>query len=122
MIWHYPGFPSLVVTYSTSTDFFFSGHMALATVVASELTAHGASRWKQAMAWIFAGVQAFVILSMRFHYVSDVVTGCFAAVTATQFADALGRRLDERFAPWTVRPADECGYRPVLAALGDEQA
>jgi hypothetical protein len=36
MIWRYPGFPSLMVTYSTSTDFFFSGHMALATVLATE--------------------------------------------------------------------------------------
>jgi hypothetical protein len=47
MIWRYPGFPSLVVTYSTSTDFFFSGHMALATALATELTAQRAPRWKQ---------------------------------------------------------------------------
>ena len=121
MIWHYPGFPSLVVTYSTSSDFFFSGHMALATVLASELTAHGAQRGKQAMVWTIAGAQAFVILSMRFYYVSDMVMGCFAAVAPTQLADALGHRLDERFAPWAVRPAD-VWLSPLRAALGEEPA
>ena len=30
MIWHYPGFPSLLVTYSVAGDFFFSGHTAIA--------------------------------------------------------------------------------------------
>ena len=45
MIWHYPGFPSIMVTYSTSTDFFFSGHMALATLLAMELTVQRAPRW-----------------------------------------------------------------------------
>ena len=48
MIWRYPGFPTIVVTYSTSTDFFFSGHMALATLLAAELTAQRAPRLKQA--------------------------------------------------------------------------
>jgi hypothetical protein len=102
MIWRYPGFPTLVVTYSTSTDFFFSGHMALAALIATEVTAQGAPRWKQALAWGVAGAQAVVILAMRFHYITDVVAGCLAAVAATQLADALGRRLDERFAPWST--------------------
>lgn len=102
MIWHYPGFPTVVVTYSTSTDFFFSGHMALATLLATELTAQRATRWKQIVAWAVVAVQAFIILSMRFHYVTDVVAGLLAAVAATGLADALGRRLDERFAPWAT--------------------
>jgi len=37
MIWHNPGFPSLFVTYSVSTDFFFSGHTAIAVYGAAEL-------------------------------------------------------------------------------------
>jgi hypothetical protein len=115
MIWRYPGFPSLMVTYNTSTDFFFSGHMALATVIAAELTAQGAPRGKQALAWTVAAVQAIVILSMRFHYLTDVVTGCLAAIAAMQLATMLGRRLDERFAPWSSRPTPEVGQQvPAL--------
>lgn len=101
MIWHYPGFPSIVVTYSTSSDFFFSGHMALATLLAAELTAHGAARSKQAIAWAVTGIQAFVILSMRFHYVTDVVTGFLAAIAATLVASKIGGWIDQRFAPWS---------------------
>ena len=36
MIWHYPGIPSLLVTYEVATDFFFSGHTGLAVVGAIE--------------------------------------------------------------------------------------
>ncbi|HUR36067.1 MAG TPA: phosphatase PAP2-related protein [Vicinamibacterales bacterium] len=102
MIWHYPGVPTIVVTYSTSTDFFFSGHMALATLLAAELTAQRAPRLKQFMAWGIAFAQALVILSMRFHYFTDVVAGCLAAVAAIQLAQACGRRLDARLAPWST--------------------
>ena len=101
MIWHYPGFPSIVVTYSTSSDFFFSGHMALATLLAAELTAHRAARWKQGVAWVVIGLQALVILSMRFHYVTDVVTGFLAAIAATQMANKIGAWVDKRYAPWS---------------------
>ena len=31
-IWHYPGFPSLLVTYSVAHDCFFSGHTAIAVL------------------------------------------------------------------------------------------
>ncbi len=30
MIWHYPGFPSLFVTYNVANDYFFSGHTGIA--------------------------------------------------------------------------------------------
>jgi len=120
MIWHYPGFPTLVVTYSTSSDFFFSGHMALATLLATELTAQRAPRWKQTVAWAVTCAQAVIILSMRFHYVTDVVAGFLAAVTATQLAGALGRRLDERFAPWSSAGAHAA--RPERDLLSAEEA
>jgi hypothetical protein len=116
MIWRYPGFPTIVVTYSTSTDFFFSGHMALATLLATELTAQRASRAKQAVAWGIALAQAVVILSMRFHYLTDVAAGCLAAVAATQLADACGRRLDARFAPWSMTAEAGRGRGPRLPA------
>jgi hypothetical protein len=112
LLWHYPGFPSLVVTYGASSDFFFSGHMALSTLFAMELSIQGAKRWKQIVAWGAIGLHVFVILSMRFHYVQDVVAGFLAAIVAALVARAVGRRLDERvagwFAPWnraTVSPA-----------------
>src|SRR5712692_9286306 len=38
MVWHYPGFPSLLVTYHVANDFFFSGHTAIAVFGAIELS------------------------------------------------------------------------------------
>jgi hypothetical protein len=114
LIWRYPGFPSVVVTYGTSNDFFFSGHMALATLLATELMAQRAPRWKQLLAWSMILVQALIILSMRFHYITDVVTGFLAAVAATQLAEVLGSWVDARFAPWSL-PTIEPAALPVAA-------
>ena len=41
MIWRAPGFPSLLVTYGTATDLFFSGHTAIAVYGALELARLG---------------------------------------------------------------------------------
>src|SRR5207245_6427693 len=38
MIWHYPGFPSLLVTYHVANDFFFSGHSAIAVCWSIEVS------------------------------------------------------------------------------------
>jgi hypothetical protein len=38
MIWHDPGFPSLLVTDHVANDFFFSGHTAIALFGALELS------------------------------------------------------------------------------------
>ena len=37
LIWHYPGFPSLFVTYGVANDYFFSGHTGIAVLGAIEL-------------------------------------------------------------------------------------
>ena len=42
MIWRHPGFPSLLVTYGTASDLFFSGHTAIAVYRVSRV---GTCRW-----------------------------------------------------------------------------
>src|SRR5207249_6267871 len=49
MIWHYPGFPSLLVTYHVANDFFFSGHTAIAVFGTVELSRFR-RRWLTAVA------------------------------------------------------------------------
>jgi hypothetical protein len=89
MIWRYPGFPSLLVTYHVANDFFFSGHTALAVVGAIELMRIGGP------AWIPIGVAIIVIectavLVLRAHYTMDVFTGAivahYAAILAAEWA------------------------------------
>src|ERR1700683_47430 len=47
-IWHYPGFPSLLVTYGVSNDYFFSGHTAIAVLAVTEIARMG-KRWLTAL-------------------------------------------------------------------------
>jgi len=83
MIWHYPGFPSLIVTYFTTYDFFFSGHTATATIAALEIGYRNLkSKIYLMISILMVIIQVFFILSMRFHYTADAITGIFAAVTA----------------------------------------
>ena len=81
MIWRYPGFPSLLVTYGTSNDFFFSGHTAIAVLGAIEI-AHTLPLWMGVAAAVVACLEALVVLTLRAHYSMDI----FGAVVAAFFA------------------------------------
>ena len=94
MIWHDPGWPSLMVTYDVATDFFFSGHTALAVVGAIELARVGGRRWL-ILGVVIVFFEAATVLVMRAHYTMDVFTGAVAARYATILA--------KRWAPWCDR-------------------
>jgi hypothetical protein len=79
IIWHYPGFPSLLVTYGVANDFFFSGHTAIAVFAATELARLG-RRWLTVTAVLVVIFEVIVVLVLRAHYTIDVVTGILAAL------------------------------------------
>jgi PAP2 superfamily protein len=91
IIWRSTGVPTLLVTYDVATDFFFSGHTALAVLGAVELTRFGNHRW------LYLGVaiivfEVFAVLVLRAHYTMDVFTGAVAARYASMLA--------ARWSPW----------------------
>jgi hypothetical protein len=45
MVWHYPGFPSLFVTYNVANDYFFSGHTGIAVLGAIHGSPRSPSSW-----------------------------------------------------------------------------
>lgn len=90
MVWHDPGFPSLLVTYHVATDFFFSGHTGIAILGAVELARIGGRRWLY-VGIAIAAFEATTVLVLRAHYTMDVFTGAVAARYATLLAS--------RFAP-----------------------
>ena len=93
MIWRDPGFPSLLVTYGVTTDFFFSGHTGLAVLGAVELARLGGRRW------MYLGIaivifEAMTVLVLRAHYTMDVFTGAVAARYATLLASRMAPNCD----------------------------
>lgn len=92
-IWRDPGFPSLLVTYGTSNDFFFSGHTAISVLGALQL-AHVAPPWLAATGGIVAAMEAATVIILRAHYTMDVFTAVFVAWGADKLAHHLAPALD----------------------------
>jgi hypothetical protein len=93
MIWRNPGFPSLLVTYGTSNDLFFSGHTAIAVYAALELgSRYGGSGIAAGAA--LALIEMATVLVLRAHYTLDVFAGAVTALWVWSVAQALAPRVD----------------------------
>lgn len=79
IIWHYPGVPSLLVTYGVANDFFFSGHTAIAVFGAIELS-RLRKAWLTALAIFIVIFEIATVIVLRAHYTMDVFTGILAAL------------------------------------------
>ena len=94
-IWHYPGFPSLLVTYGVANDFFFSGHTSIAVLGATELARPG-KRWLTSLAVLIAVFEIATVIILRAHYTMDVFTGAVAALYAAYLAGRIAAPIDRR--------------------------
>jgi len=86
MIWHYPGFPSLLVTYGVSNDFFFSGHTAIAVFGATEL-ARFHKPWLTFGAILLVLFEVAAVIVLRAHYTMDIFTGLLAALSVAAISE-----------------------------------
>jgi hypothetical protein len=93
MIWHYPGFPSLLVTYHIANDFFFSGHTAIAVFGAMELSRLHRN-WVTAAAVLLVFFEVATVLILRAHYTMDVFAGIVAALWIANLSERISPRLD----------------------------
>ena len=93
MIWHYPGFPSLLVTYSVAGDFFFSGHTAIAVFAAVEIV-RLKKAWLTAIAVLIVMFEILTVLVLRAHYTMDVFTGLVVALWVASFVGWLSTPID----------------------------
>lgn len=98
MIWHYPGFPSLLVTYNVGNDFFFSGHTAIAVFGGIELARLG-KRWLAIVAVAIVLFEIATVLILRAHYTMDVFTGILAALCVARFCTVVSPRIDALLNP-----------------------
>jgi len=93
LLWHYPGFPSLFVTYNVANDYFFSGHTGIAVLGAVELSKLR-KPWLTALAVTVVMFEAVTVLILRAHYTMDVFTGALTALWAATVCDVLAPRID----------------------------
>ena len=94
MIWHDPGFPSLLVTYHVANDFFFSGHTAIAVFGAIELS-RLRRNWLTVFAVLIVIFEVATVLVLRAHYTMDVFTGIVAALWIASLSERLSPRIDQ---------------------------
>jgi hypothetical protein len=95
MIWHYPGFPSLLVTYGVANDYFFSGHTAIAVFAATELARLG-RRWLMLLAVVIVLFEAASVVVLRAHYTMDIFTAILAALYVAHLSERISPALDLR--------------------------
>lgn len=103
MIWHYPGFPSLFVTYHIANDYFFSGHTGIAVFGAIELSRFR-KNWLTVLAASVVVFEIVTVLALRAHYTMDVFTGLVAALWVATVCDQLAPRIDGRLSPASPKP------------------
>jgi membrane-associated phospholipid phosphatase len=96
MIWHYPGFPSLLVTYNVANDFFFSGHTAIAVFSALEI-AQLRKLWLTAIAVVVVLFEVAAVIVLRAHYTMDIFTGLLAALWVAQMSRDVAPKIDRLF-------------------------
>ncbi len=94
-IWHYPGFPSILVTYGVANDYFFSGHTAIAVLGAVEL-ARTQRRSLTILGICIVIFEAGTVLILRAHYTMDVFTGLITGLYASQLINRLLNPLEKR--------------------------
>jgi len=93
IIWRYPGFPSVLVTYGVASDFFFSGHTAIAVFSAMELGRFH-RHWLTAIAIFIVLFEISTVIVLRAHYTMDVFTGIVAALWVGYLCDQIAPRID----------------------------
>jgi hypothetical protein len=101
-IWHYPGFPSLLVTYGVSNDYFFSGHTAIAVLGVTEI-ARVRRRWLTTLAMLIALFEIAAVLILRAHYTMDVFTGIVTGLYAAHLAGLISITLRGNKIPGELR-------------------
>jgi len=94
MIWHHPGFPSLLVTYGVPNDLFFSGHTAIAVLGACVL-GKSFPRVGIPLGLLIAFFEIATVVLLRAHYTMDIFTGAITALYIWTVAKRLGPHIDK---------------------------
>jgi membrane-associated phospholipid phosphatase len=75
MVWYHPTFPTILVAYDRTSDFFFSGHTGHTLLLLLEVYALNMPKWIKIFMKIELAFMIFMLISSRVHYTLDVIGG-----------------------------------------------
>lgn len=91
-IFSYPGFPSLFVSYKSTNDFFFSGHVGFPLLCAYE--SRNVKFWFLYVGIFISVYMAFLMISTRGHYSIDIYFGFIFVIYIIRVSKFLCEYLD----------------------------
>lgn len=87
-LFEYPGFPSLVVPYYSTSDYFFSGHVSLPIIIAHEFWVDGGKyRFIAYFEYLTAIFEAVMMIFVRGHYSIDLYAGIIFSLLSCKITD-----------------------------------
>jgi hypothetical protein len=93
IIWHDPGFPSLLQNYGITNDLYFSGHAGISLIGALELMSFR-KKWLTMIGFFIFGLESFLVLTLQMHYTMDVFTAIITVFCITDFSCHLSHPLN----------------------------
>lgn len=92
-IFENPGFPSMIVPYFRSADFFFSGHAGCSILIGLQMSDMGYTELKY-FGFFLAIFEGFVLMVLRAHYSIDIVFGILISHYLYIISKYIGKYLD----------------------------
>ena len=93
MLWEYPGFPSLIVSYQKTVDFFYSGYIGLNLICCFELYKLNMKLFS-ALASLELIFQSSLLLILKANYLVDIIASLFAAHYFCYISEFYSYKLD----------------------------
>lgn len=77
-LWSYPGFPSLIISYSKTESYYYCGAIGLSVICAFEFLKYN---YQIMMIYCYCSVllQSSILIIIRNHYLIDIITGIIVA-------------------------------------------
>jgi hypothetical protein len=97
LIWYDPGVPTLLQTYSVSSDFYFSGHTGSSLIAALEL-AYFRKRWLTIFGFSCFLFEASAVIVGYCHYTMDVYSAIITVLCLVGFTFKYAPRLNRLLA------------------------
>jgi hypothetical protein len=123
-LWGDPHFPSLIISYFPSNDFYYSGHIGSTIIYASEFLAH------KSTGLVYLGMFTFLnnwimLTLMQGHFFIDLITGVCVGRTLYVFGEKISYYFDvkplglprHKREAYFFKPCPECGWSNNLADL-----